>query len=185
MGTDIHGWIEINRGDEWISVVNIEPIVSRHYDMFACLFGVMNYANFKPIAPERGLPIDMSLIVSRDTLEYENDLLFPTWITWDELRAIDWSELGTKADERVHQYAKQADGQLNFVSKSVYPNSHTLNFELESSWEADGVIYKIEKISRAEALTEDPGWLFLFNIMEFLAKQFSQSQVRLVVWFAR
>jgi hypothetical protein len=83
MGTDIHGWIEINDGipDEWFGVVNIEPIVSRHYDMFACLFGVMNYANFRPIIPERGLPTDISLNVTHDALEFAQNALFPTWIT--------------------------------------------------------------------------------------------------------
>src|SRR5437870_9162928 len=108
--------------------------------MFGCLFGVMNFANFRPIAPERGIPSDTSEEVSHDVLKFGEWARFPTWITWDEIKAIDWNEMGIKCDRRVHKYLKQGDGQLPFVSKGVLPNSDKLNFEVENSWEADGTV---------------------------------------------
>ena len=33
---------------------------TRDYDSFGCLFGVMNFAGFEPVAAERGLPEDVA-----------------------------------------------------------------------------------------------------------------------------
>jgi hypothetical protein len=186
LGTDIRGRVEIKDEwlDDWVSVVNIGPILSRQYDMFACLFGVMNYANFRPLAPERGIPADTSQEVARDLLDHEQNALFPTWIGWDEIQAIDWNEAGIKPDERVHRYEMQDGGHLRYVSKGVHPYSDMLNFDEEYSWEEDdGYVYKIETISRAAALEGDPGWPLLFKIMDLLARQNPRRLVRLVVWF--
>src|SRR5260370_10450860 len=67
MGTDILGWIECKErwSKGWFGVISLEGIATRHYDMFGCLFGVRNNARFKPIAPDRGLPIDSSNAVRK------------------------------------------------------------------------------------------------------------------------
>jgi hypothetical protein len=61
MGIDIHGWVEKNSDEEWFAVMNVERILVRNYDIFGCLFGVMNYASFVPIAQERGVPTNASV----------------------------------------------------------------------------------------------------------------------------
>ena len=63
MGTDICGWVEVKYGNMWWPIIKIDYLVNRNYDIFGCLFGVRNYANFKPIAPDRGLPEDVSSLV--------------------------------------------------------------------------------------------------------------------------
>jgi hypothetical protein len=70
MGTGIHGWLEYGddldddaEPDHWTTAVNLEAILHRSYDFFGPFFGVRNYANFEPLAAERGLPPDPSRTV--------------------------------------------------------------------------------------------------------------------------
>ena len=61
MGTDIAGWIEVNVSPEdneglWLAIVDLGLLLERSYDLFGCLFGVRNYARFRPLFADRGLP---------------------------------------------------------------------------------------------------------------------------------
>jgi hypothetical protein len=52
MGTDIAGWIEVNAAPDflrdglWLNVIDVGSVVGRSYDLYACLFGIRNYAQF-------------------------------------------------------------------------------------------------------------------------------------------
>jgi hypothetical protein len=86
MGTDIHGWIECyttnTNSDSWIPIADLFPFFrGRNYDAFACLFGVRNYAGFRPIAEDRGLPNDISKKV-REKFPVEDGYHSYTWITY-------------------------------------------------------------------------------------------------------
>ena len=71
MGKDINGWVEVHETNAnprpwvnypWHGVIKITELVGRSYDMFTSLFGVEpRYVDFDPIAPERGLPQDISV----------------------------------------------------------------------------------------------------------------------------
>lgn len=60
MGTDIDGWVEIKGPRGWVGVIRVGDIAGRNYDMFGCLFGIANYAHFRSLAHDRGLPADAS-----------------------------------------------------------------------------------------------------------------------------
>jgi hypothetical protein len=97
MGVDIHGWVEIqSSGATWDGVLKIDYLADRAYDMFGCLFGVMNYAHFQPIAAFRGFPADLSEEATRELVDWEDEWglepLWPTGITWQELQGLDWEE---------------------------------------------------------------------------------------------
>ena len=183
MGTDIHGWVEVKRNEKygWEAIIFISDFIHRNYDMFGCLFGVRNYAGFRPIAPDRGLPNDISWYVEKDYKEwYDDGAHSVTWITWKEIKSIDWEEEGESEDARVHVYI---DGKYYY--KFLWSNELT-----EEEWEKlskqkklvkGSTEYRLEKIKRREALTED--WELLFELMEFLAKKYGDENVRLVVWF--
>jgi hypothetical protein len=107
MGTDITGWIEVKVPPQWgypdnndpwsgwTPLVRITRLVERNYGMFGVLFGVRNDYGFRLIAPDRGQPSDLSM-----ELEEWGEIsappwpFSPSWITWDENKAIDWKELG-------------------------------------------------------------------------------------------
>ena len=96
MGTDIHGYIECYTKEttpgSWIPIMDLYPLFpGRDYDSFACLFGVRNFARFRPIAEDRGLPDDVTEKV-REEFPVEDGYHSYTWITYREIQAID----GTK-----------------------------------------------------------------------------------------
>ncbi|HEX5416668.1 MAG TPA: hypothetical protein VFZ25_13440 [Chloroflexota bacterium] len=94
MGYDIHGWVGVEPGHRgkprptrWIGVIKIDSLIPRYYDPFACLFGVGNWAHFRPIAAGRGLPSDISEEAERDYVEWSESgsLVGESWITWSEV----------------------------------------------------------------------------------------------------
>ncbi len=179
MGADIYGWVEVRqrRTPYWYGIIQISPLLVgsgyETYDMLGCLFGVLNYAHFKPIAEKRGLPTDAAAIIQQEAQKWEKTARDHTWITWSEIEAIDWEEEGEQEDSREHRYIQDKHGQLVYDSKAI--------FHGRSITDTKGTVYKFEKIRRKEALT--PPWQLLFNLMKLLAQQFGGDNVRMVVWF--
>jgi hypothetical protein len=206
MGTDISGWVEVSstehagrRSAEWNAAIDVSHLVGRNYDMFGSLFGVKDYGHFRPIAANRGVPDSLSLTVEREVLERldhaETQLIGLTWVTWPELKAIDWDETAEHADARLHQYVRDSGGQLTYRGKSIWsralrrftgrsPGDAMRNppvFPDGATWEFEDVLYRAERLRRRDALTDD--WKMLFAIMGNLAEYFGDDGVRLVVWF--
>jgi hypothetical protein len=188
VGVDIHGWIEVKAPmDEWRGVVKLDGIgPDRVHDMFGCLFGVMNLANFRPIAPERGLPADLSYEVTEELVrwpeEWGQEPCWPTWITGAEIVAIDWDEESEKADGRIHRYKRRGDGELFLEGKSVpRQDSPVARLKEGEVLEADDIVYKAERIRRKDTLSGN--WQLLFKLMATLSEHYGQESVRMVVWF--
>ncbi|MFD7085574.1 hypothetical protein ACFYXV_23745 [Streptomyces sp. NPDC002181] len=117
MGTDIHGIIECrwdNWLDEddrsWFEAIDLDHLYNgRSYMAFGALFGVRDTTLFRPLAPDRGLPPD----VTRDArAAYEGWSVAHSgsWITWAELKAADWD---TIALEETTWY----DGNLDRIGR--------------------------------------------------------------------
>ncbi|MGW1493962.1 hypothetical protein [Streptomyces sp. NPDC002402] len=207
MGTDISGFVECGAraGDEgerdlvWRAVVDLCVLNdTRNYDAFGCLFGVRNFANFRPLAAERGRPLDAS-----DKVRDELDRLAPwsdqaygtTWITWAELKAVDWDEPAERPDSRIHQYRQSPDG-LRFAGKSgwcpEFARAVGLRKQLSGSrptwpdgteWQIGDTLYRSETLRRRDAVREDGEWQPVWSAMATLAMEHGDDNVRLVVWF--
>ena len=96
--------------------------ITRNYDAFECLFGMRNYANFRPLAAKRGMPSDASETVRAELAQlapWPDQAYGVTWITWAELKVVDWDESVEWADSRIHRYRQTADG-LRFIGKSAW-----------------------------------------------------------------
>jgi hypothetical protein len=205
MGIDIDGWIEVatelsREALLWMAVVKVEPLLNRNYDAFGCLFGVANFAHFQPIAAHRGIPFNASETVYRDFVNAADDSeddLFPTWITWSEIHAINWEEESVHPDSRLHQYRRNEQGEFVYETKAVWSSNiaQLIGRSLEDvttqppiwsegqEWVTDDYVLRAEKLCRCDVWTDD--WRRVFKIMELLAEQFGDQQVRLVVWFDR
>jgi hypothetical protein len=205
VGTDIRGFIEVGHrhragGVRWTAAEKLSVV--EHYDMFGCLFGVMNYANFRPIAPNRGIPEDASAEVKNWVAEIltwakpdSADFHSATWISWAEIKAIDWREEGLEADSRLHRYRYTEEGTLVFEGKSAWSRDwgEQVGVSIEDAlgkkliWEKDVElvagerVYLAEKLQRKDVLT--PDWMDVFKNMESLAAKHGDELVRLVVWF--
>lgn len=211
MGWDICGAIECREqtGQEsvWKQVADLYPLYQgRNYDAFGCLFGFQNHANFRPIAEGRGLPSDASSEVREHYEGYGEEPAGASWVSWVEIKAIDWEEETEQPDSRVHRYERNEQGELIFTGKAVWDrefqeivNSQQLETEAGTmasilgailgvkpdiqegqQWEKGNVVYRAEKLKRKDVCGD---WSSIFNAMEQYAATYGDDGVRLVVWF--
>jgi hypothetical protein len=203
MGTDIDGWIEIATEVTphvfvWSAVVSVGLLLDRDYDAFGCLFGVTNHAHFQPIAPNRGIPADASEMIQHEIdrlADVPDACLWPTWIVWSEIQAIDWDEETRYPDSRLHRYRRDPNGQLIYETKAAWSadlaqltgSSFTevitqpFIWREGQEWQTDTHVFRAEKLRRRDIRTDN--WETSFKIMEVLARRFGEHHVRLVVWF--
>jgi len=95
MGTDIHGWVEVNQSaapSNWQGIIRITWLIQRNYPMFGSLFGIRNLYAFRPLAAERGFPPDVSNGVLEDAQNM--GAVGITWLAYTEVQQIDWEEYG-------------------------------------------------------------------------------------------
>lgn len=130
MGTDISGFLEYraprdNQEPTWYTAHDLSSLYGgRDYDAFGCLFGVRNYANFRPLAAYRGLPADASAAATARFAQLtewygEDGFHGTTWITWAEVKAVDWDEPAEKPDSRLHEYRQTPSG-LRMTGKASW-----------------------------------------------------------------
>jgi len=193
MGCDLHGYVEVQtHGDEghWYAAVCVEGVTGRSYDSFGCLFGVRNSAQFKPVADHRGLPDDLSLTAKVDHGEC-SDYHSESYLSFDEIQAIDWSEPARTNDSRIS--VVDAEGNTQLKGGYVAGIHETLSDdELARARDGDriqlpdtdgDVRYATHKtLTRKEALSGAWWWL-LHDQMDLLADRYGSEHVRIVVWF--
>jgi hypothetical protein len=91
MGTDMYMRVEIMENGKWV-MMPFEPILDRHYGLYAFLANVRNDSEIRYISSPRGLPDDMSEGVR---LAYENDDLGTrsfSYLTVEQLLDWPWSK---------------------------------------------------------------------------------------------
>ncbi len=88
VGTEIHGYVEINTepdkgfDDNWCDIVNIGVLGERNYDLFGSLFGIRVSESCEPIAGNRGIPKNTS---DKELSNHSESLIGHTWVLWSEL----------------------------------------------------------------------------------------------------
>jgi hypothetical protein len=206
VGVDIDGFIEVRPWASWPDLpdeIDWEPAVrldclyvTRDYDAFGCLFGIMNYAGFRPVAADRGLPSDAAE-ETRRAIDSDSGRRGPTWIGWDEIQRIDWNEQAEHADTRLHRYERNGDGRWVFRSKSSWSRDA---FEAQgipvpppgtppdvwpdgSVWTKGDVQFRAERLTRREAIPAEGSWRPVWDVMAVLARLHGNENCRLVVWF--
>lgn len=183
MGTDIHGWIEVKEGNFWRGVNEVYRLTRarRNYEMFGCLFGVRNRGNFKPIAEGRGLPGDVSDEAKKD--EEFCGGKDHTWISYKEIKNINWEERAVKPSVSYVEFKKNPDGSLSETESCGEGLTEEEKVKVYSglSVEKNGYIYFPEVLRRESCLSKE--WRLLFDIMRLLSDEYEPEGVRLVVWF--
>jgi hypothetical protein len=207
MGTDISGFIECRAwkapGNSeravWRAAIDLFVLnITRNYDAFGCLFGIRNFANFRPLAEGRGLPADASDVVRAELdglSQWPEQAFGTTWISWAELASVDWDERAAAPDSRLHEY-RQTDEGLKLVGKSGWSAAFARAVGLTSGsgdesrtwpegseWLVDDVLYRSEVMTRRGAVPENGEWKPVWDVMAALAALHGDENVRLVVWF--
>ena len=95
MGCDIHAYEEWKVKGAWHLAKEVE--IDRCYELFTHMAGVRQYGdrtNITPIAQDRGLPPDVSVMVALNAESWGADGHSHSWMTWDEVIALDakWRE---------------------------------------------------------------------------------------------
>jgi hypothetical protein len=209
VGVDISGFIEIRawvtRPDEpsavgWEAAIPLDCLyTSRSYDAFGCLFGVKNFAGFRPVAAERGLPADVSAQVREHVAALEPvAALWPTWVSWPEIQAVDWDEPAEHADARLHRY-ERVDGLWKAAGKASWspdvfeaqgipappPGTYPAIWPEGSEWTDGDVQFRAERLTRRDAVRVGDAWQPVWEAMGLLARLHGDQHCRLVVWFDR
>lgn len=201
MGCDVHGWIEIRPYKTvdpkfWTSVIKIDNIVGRNYDMFGLLFGVRNYCNFKPIAEGRGMPKyaehqkkddeeDNRSYAQIESDDLDVDGHSHTWISQSEIEKINWEAKSESEDERIHLYLLKNGEMKEWGKASMFgelTDEEQKKLSKNKELRKGNKIFRLEKSLYKDAISGD--WQVVFDLMKRLAKQHgSGDEVRLVVWF--
>lgn len=190
MGADIHGYVEckgtfgvLDDDDaQWHAAIDLGLLYGgRDYDAFGCLFGVRNYAGFRPLAAGRGLPPDATEQVRDAVRSWGADAHAMTWIGWAELARVDWDESAEAVDQRVHGYKVPPEGGRPVLTSKSFQD---LRGRAEGDeWEQDGELFRVARMTRREAVPPGGEWAPVWATMRALAEVHGSEQVRLVVWF--
>jgi len=97
MGTDIHGFIQVYDYG-WRNMVNIGEIGDRDYDLFAYLFGVRNYSNYKPHFANRGFPDEFNDEKLKE-MYIEGYYHSVTYVNYNELKELSFTDINDKEDK--------------------------------------------------------------------------------------
>ncbi len=202
MGWDIYGCIEYQPEVEldavsalpWRVAIELSEVYDeRDYDAFGSLFGLKNHTGLKPLAADRGLPPNASNKAIRlcDGLEHYS------WISWEEMNAIDWQEQGTEPDKRLRAFKRDEEGNLELISAAAWNAeiAEVINFSLEEAIEGtvtwpigaewdlgNGLIYRALLRTRRDTICEE-NWKPVWDTMEELSDKYGDSHVRLLVGF--
>lgn len=84
MSTDITGWVEIKKYENWFGVIKINTLIRKNHSMIEFLFGARS-EDYKNALAGRRLPQEKSR-------EAQDHGIWETWIGLDELLAVDWEK---------------------------------------------------------------------------------------------
>ncbi|MEU1181565.1 hypothetical protein ABZ464_28765 [Streptomyces sp. NPDC005820] len=206
MSTGIHGGIEFRHpgadtdyydGEPWVAAMDLWPLYDQtDYAAFGCLFGVRNYAGFQPLAPDRGLPVDLSRGM-RSQLELwvaAGDLHGASWVSWAELASLDPATTPDHFIGRLTWHTKSLPSILHqqlvpdpWPSEALAavgtppPDLHSTRGRVE--WNTAEVMCVYEPLTVGAVLGPETHWPHVLAVMKALAGRFGDDGVRLVVAF--
>lgn len=206
VSTDIHGGIEFRHpgvgtdcydGEPWVAAMDLWPLYDEtDYAAFGCLFGVRNYAGFQPLAPDRGLPSDLSSGMRAELGPWAESgaLHGASWVSWAELAAIDLMAAPDQFIGRLTWRTKTtpSTGYRQLVSDPWpsevlstvgEPPRDTRDATSRVEWTTGELTCMYEPLTMGAVLGPETHWPHVFAVMRALAGRFGDDGVRLVVAF--
>ncbi len=185
----------------WVAIVNLHHLIDNSTSLsYGPLFGLHAYVKepwaFTPLADNRGLPDDVSEDMRRTVQDAQADdpgggVLSPSWLTWSELKGIDWEEESTErypicyqrlpdeSERRVGLASRPGEAEPALLAAFANPEAQVIGQQWETP---EGTIYRIEHPRRRDTVSQN--WWLAFALMEQLATQFGDDGVRAVVFFS-
>lgn len=218
MGCDIHCQVEKKNGELWEKISGFKsdyyqegheyfgkdefksadsPIDGRNYDLFALLADVRNGRGFAgcitgdpivPISQPKGLPVDVSEEIKKESAEWGIDGHSHSWLTVKEISGY---ETTTK---KVHRGFVDVETYIKWKEeKTLYPHSWCGGTSQKKVPEQDMVnIYKTTgdknicaAVSWETTVKDDMKWFFEDGLLQLIARcdESDFSDIRIVFWF--
>ncbi|KUN73953.1 hypothetical protein AQJ46_06670 [Streptomyces canus] len=206
MGTDIHGGIEFRHphvgtdyydGEAWVTAMDLWPLYDeRDYAAFGLLFGVRNYAGFRPLAAGRGLPADLSsgMRSALGSWVGQGEMDGASWISWAELASIDpatrpadfvgrvtWHKKSQPAIQRHQLVSRPWPAEV--LSTVGVPPADSDSASERVEWTTGTLVCAYKPLTVGDVLGPTTHWPHVFAVMKALADRFDDDGVRLVVAF--
>ncbi|MFE1442509.1 hypothetical protein [Streptomyces sp. NPDC058739] len=206
MGTDIYGGIEFRHpyagtedydGEPWVTAMDLWPLYDEtDYTAFGLLFGVRNYAGFPPLAPGRGLPVDLSSSMRSELSSWvaRGELDGASWVSWGELASIDpetrpehfvgrvaWHEQSRPST--LHRQLVSPQWPTEVLSVVGEPPVDSRSNSGPVAWTNGDLVCTYEPLTAGTVLGSETHWPHVFAVMKALADRFGDDRVRLVVAF--
>lgn len=181
----MNAYVEVFQIDEWYELIDAGALLLRHSDLSGCLFGVDNYAGYKPLFADRGVPEDISVNFAERYESIREHTFGQSFALYEEIAAIDWDEPAERRDERVHEFILSSDGREALVTKWLHkPGCEGVRAELGDAGEVvrGDRVFRRPVIRRRDALS-DTEFPTIIKLMAVLADRFGPRSVRLVVYF--
>ena len=167
----------------------------RNYTWFAILAGIRNGLGIEPMDAARGLPIDVSPEIKRESDSIDTDGHTHSWFTLQELMDYDWDGLvlhdeGLVGKDGFMQY--KTDGYPNYWRSAewVDENNELCITNNQMGQICLGIYGLLEpnrkyytKIAWDQSHRDAVGWQYLKGIFDKLASYGEPDEVRLVFWF--
>ncbi|MEV0183390.1 hypothetical protein AB0I54_29455 [Streptomyces sp. NPDC050625] len=206
MSTDIHGGIEFRHpgvgtdyyeGEPWVAAMDLWPLYDEtDYAAFGCLFGVRNYAGCQPLAPDRGLPVDLSsgMRANLGSWVAAGSLYGASWVSWAELASMDPATVPDRFIGRLtwrttslpstpHQQLVSDSWPSETLSAVGVPPADLHGATERVEWTTGEVMCTYEPLTVGAVLGPETHWPHVFAVMNALAGRFGDDGVRLVVAF--
>lgn len=199
MGRTVHGWVEYCHvadeefaGDDWYALINLREMLGGDPPLAGCLFGTESNPLFEPLAPERGLPPEVSRMTRLDYEEASGD--HASWVSLAELEATDWDatpDLSTittqeEWDRAVHRTERRNQrGRLEakFVDAwTDLPEDTLSTLKTDHRARHDGDVYQVVPKRLRDMAVYD--WAMLWTWLTALRDRWGLDgdNIRLVVW---
>lgn len=170
MGIDIHGYVEIKRGDAWECVKEEWPCDGwRNYLAFHFIgHRHSGYGGFPRIAEPRGLPPDLSPKVHAASEEWQDAYFYPSWLTLNELLNYDYDQVVSR--QRVITVIE--DGEPYYYAPETEAEGEWKDFTLEEELSGfpENLKYLHEEFSTLSP--ENVRFVFWFD-QDWTASQYS------------
>ncbi|WP_094374735.1 hypothetical protein [Streptomyces sp. FBKL.4005] len=206
MSTDIHGGIEFRHpdagtdyyeGEPWVAAMDLWPLYDETDDAsFGCLFGVRNYAGYRPVAADRGLPGDLSSALCERLQPWvaEGHLAGATWVSWAEIARLDPA---TAPDHYVGRVTWSSPARPSILHRQLVPAvwpaelvalvgprpNELQDADDHAEWMSGELLCRYESLTAGSILGPRSHWPHVFAVMKALADRFGEDAVRLVVAF--
>ncbi|MFF4546831.1 hypothetical protein [Streptomyces sp. NPDC001435] len=155
-----------------------------------------NYAGFQPLAPDRGLPVDLSggMRAKLGSWVAAGTLYGASWVSWAELDSMDLATapdrfIGrltwrpTSLPSTLHQQLVSDSWPSETLSVVGVPPADLRSATERVEWTTDEVMCTYEPLTVGAVLGPETHWPHVFAVMKALAGRFGDDGVRLVVAF--